>query len=75
MKVRHVTNTEYNESPSHDREIASGRATCRFCGLRIEKGHEDSIAFYPAFDGGCNWQRVTAHVHLSCVRARGLTEK
>lgn len=74
MNVRLVSNAEYNESPSIDRKVATGRATCRFCGCKIPKGEED-VVFYPVFNGGCNWERVIAHAHLGCVRERCLPEK
>lgn len=69
MSVQLLSVSDYHESPSHDDEVASGRAVCRFCGLKIAKG-EHSIMFYPAPGGGCRWEAIIAHVHRSCAVER-----
>jgi hypothetical protein len=42
---------------------ASGRATCRCCGTKIEKG-DDAIVFFYDFHGCGAWTAVECYIHL-----------
>lgn len=54
-----------------DLPLASGRATCRCCGEKIEHGDEQLIFPYSFTDASYNsWTAVEAHVHLRDCRIR-----
>ena len=56
------------DSPVGEIKIATGRAKCRICGVKIGKG-EKEMNFYHSFsDAQYNaWTSVDCHVHLNCL--------
>jgi hypothetical protein len=50
--------------------VATGRAKCRACGQKIEKGAE-AIRFTYDFIGSGTWTAVDASIHVQCAPTEG----
>lgn len=56
------------ESPTVEIKTATGRAKCRICGEKIEKGSHDVLFFHSLTEASYNsWNASECHAHPGCV--------